>query len=216
MPRFGILGGSVSSGGEVVPVRVLIGAFQVCGEASTAQVSFSLCSAVDGSCQFTFGSQTGTMPCCATFTAFRSFLITSLVLAGFALIAALAHTFMASPYPNLAHFTFVGVLLSAVTAVISLICWLSFASGTDLYSGVAGTPNDPSAKGSYPAGPSFYLLISAIVGALVGLVVWLYGRMQQRAPDGSMAAAPYYHSASTLQTRCAAAPAAHTTVERKK
>ena len=198
VPRFGVVTVASTASDYNVPVSgsITIGAFSMCVEIGISVLSSSQCGAVDGSCKFTIGNTQGTVPYCGTFNAFRGFLVTALILTGLAVIAALAHTCQASPNPNIAHFTFVATLFAAVGSAISLVCWLSWASASDVYAGLSGSASDPSVTGTYASGPSLYLLVSAMVAVLLGLVIWLYGRLSQmKAGASAMGAVPHYHSA---------------------
>ena len=197
VPRFGVVTIASQDVNNPLTGSELFGAFQVCVAVNFGFISTSQCGNVDGSCAFTIGTSPAiTMPYCGTLNAFRGFLITSLILAGLALLAALAHTCQASPNPNVAHFTFVTALLSVVAAAISLVCWISWSGATGTYQ-LPGSSSDPTSvyTATYGHGASFYLLISALVAVILGLVVWLYGRVQQKGVAGDMAAAPHYHSA---------------------
>lgn len=191
VPRFGVYTVTSSSQGSG---SALMGAFQICAEVAGA----TFCAPISASCEVTLGEAKIPVPYCGTFNSFRGFLITSLLLAAFALIAALAHTCQASPNHNIAHFTFVSALLSIVASAISLVCWVSWGSASGSYAGLDGGSSGGSntdTKGSFDNGPSFYLLIAALVGCIVGLSIWLYGRMQQRAESGQGGGMPHYHAA---------------------
>ena len=198
VPRFAVIGlpsFSLVGSAPTVSVDILIGAFQLCADVSGS--STSTCGTIDGSCAIT-GSNSGVsgpVPYCTTFNGFRVFLIIALVLAGLALLSALAHTCQASPQPYVAHFTFLSALFALVSAAISFVCWASFYD-----SFVALTKQELSGATSYNIvqGPSYSLLISALVFGLVAMATWLCGRSkQQQAMAGALAAVPHYHSAPT-------------------
>ena len=103
VPRFGDVKVAVSSDQVSGSASFTLGAFQVCLDVFIINV----CVPISSSCELSSSGVGGqalnlpTLPYCGTYNAFRGFLITSLVLAGLALVAALAHTFMASPSPNI-------------------------------------------------------------------------------------------------------------------
>ena len=109
-----------------------------------------------------------------------------------AAILAFAHTYQSSPNPNIAHATFLSALLSAVGSAISLVCWLSWASAVN--SRELGSSANGLTVATYAHSASTFLLISGMVGLLVGLAIWLYGRVQQKG-GSLMSGQPHYHSA---------------------
>ena len=196
VPRFSSTTATSTTEYSSITATAHIGAFQLCLEV----IGVSACIPVDGSCSFTptfAGQQSATglaLPYCGTFNAFRGFLVTALILTGFALLGALAHSYQQSPNPNIGHFTFVAALLAIVGLAISLVCWVSW--GTAAQSSSFLGPDSTTSSVTTSHGPSFYLLISALVATILGLAAFLYGRVQQRTMGQSgTAGEPHYHSA---------------------
>jgi len=171
-------------------LSVRLGAFQLCADFA----GVTTCAPISGSCGVAdSGADAGGLPYCGTFNAFRGFLVTALILSGFALLGALAHTCQASPNVNIGHFTFVAALLAAVTAAITLVCWASW-SGSLTSTGSFGTiPTGGSFSVTNAA--SFFLLISALVAVILGLAVFIYGRVQQKVAGPSGGGEGHFHAA---------------------
>ena len=211
LPRFASVGLRSSGGdmGSPTSLTVHLGAFQLCVEGSLGGlgVMSSMCGAVDGSCAISgFGANGGSqmIPHCSAFNAFRVMLVMASVLGGLGLLAALAHSCLASPHRYLAHSAFVLSLLAMVMSALSLVLWSSWygslTSAPMMMMGGSGTMMGGGMY-SFSQGASFGLLVAAMLMSLLGLAIWLYGRVkqqQQGAGGGATAAVlPHYLTAST-------------------
>ena len=212
LPRFASVGISNSAGsmGSPTSLTVHVGAFQLCVEGSMGGMGMmsSMCGAIDGSCAisgFAAGGGSQMLPYCSTFNAFRVMLVMGSVMGGLGLLAALAHTCLASPHRYLAHSTFALSLLAMVMSALSLVLWGSwYGSLTSAPMMMMGGGSGTMMGGgmySFAQGASFGLLVAAMMMSLLGLAVWLYGRVKQQQQGGGGAATaavlPHYLTALT-------------------